>query len=51
MKHHIQEAIQNNSNLRMKALESPTANKMKSRDLNISTATIQDTDMLRELAG
>lgn len=51
MKHHIQEAIQRNTNPRMKTLEILTANQMKSGDLTISTATIQDADMLRELAG
>ena len=51
MKHHIQEAIQRNTNPRMKTLEILTANQMKSGDLTISTATIQEADTLRELAG
>lgn len=49
MKHHIQEAIQRNTNLRMKTLEFFTANQMKSGDFTISTATIQQVNMLREL--
>jgi hypothetical protein len=51
MKHHIQEAIQRSTNPRMQTLEILTANQMKSGDLAISTATIQEANMLRELAG
>jgi hypothetical protein len=51
LKHHKQEAIQKNTNPRMKTLEILTANQMKSGDLAISTATIQEVNMLRELAG
>lgn len=35
----------------MKTLDILTANQMKSGDLTISTATIQEANMLRELAG